>query len=186
MFSAGLTVLQVAYSCTGAELKLLRTDQRSLVKAIEQLSGHYSQNLVIILLLMLQWDSLNRPDFVTLEALAKNEILGLKDPESLKKLTNLLMQTMEEKIDTRQFIHGQMMTKRKKAAEHVKQSKTKEIYKVLYPDIDTFLGSRKKVIEEEETNVKESFSLEAKHPEVKSPAQKPSEHDLQMSHILIT
>lgn len=53
VFSAGLTVLQVAFSCTGAELKAMRTDSKSLAKSVEQLSYHYSSNLVIILLLML-------------------------------------------------------------------------------------------------------------------------------------
>lgn len=35
VFSAGLTVLQFAYSCSGAEIKSMRTDARSLAKAVE-------------------------------------------------------------------------------------------------------------------------------------------------------
>jgi hypothetical protein len=42
--------------------------------------------MTCILLLMLQWDSVNRPDFVTLETLIKNEILQSNSPEGLRKL----------------------------------------------------------------------------------------------------
>jgi len=43
---------------------------------------------------MLQWESINRPDFVTLDTLIKNEILQSKSPDCLAKLYNLLIETM--------------------------------------------------------------------------------------------
>jgi len=72
----------------------MRLDAKSLAKAVDQLSFHYSKNLVCILLLMLQWESINRPDFVTLDTLIKNEILQSKSQECLTKLYNLLIDTM--------------------------------------------------------------------------------------------
>lgn len=42
VFSLGLTVLQVAYQCSGPELKQMRQDPETLVRAVEQLNEFYS------------------------------------------------------------------------------------------------------------------------------------------------
>ena len=77
VFSLGLTILQSAYQCSGVELKQMRQDPEHLIKAIEQMNNLYSDNLCCILLLMLQWENVTRPDFITLEHLIKNDILQL-------------------------------------------------------------------------------------------------------------
>lgn len=56
-----------------------------------------------------------------------------------------------------------MMGKKKTdAAKQVQQSKIREIYKVIYPDVQSFLASRKQIFEDDETNVKDSFNISAK------------------------
>ena len=74
VFSLGLTILQVAYQCSGPELKQMRSDPETLTKSVEQLNEFYSAKLCCILLLMLQWESSSRPDFLTLQKLIQNII----------------------------------------------------------------------------------------------------------------
>ena len=57
VFSLGLTILQVAYQCSGPELKQMRQDPETMTQAVEQMGQFYSENLCCILMLMLQWES---------------------------------------------------------------------------------------------------------------------------------
>ena len=50
----------------------MRQDPESLVRAVEQLSEFYSENLCSVLMLMLQWESEQRPDFITLQTMITN------------------------------------------------------------------------------------------------------------------
>ena len=79
VFSLGLTLLQTAYQCSGSDLKQMRQDPESIIKAVEQMTAYYSDNLCCILILMLQWENSTRPDFITLEHLIKNDILQMTD-----------------------------------------------------------------------------------------------------------
>jgi hypothetical protein len=70
-------------------------------------------------------------------------------------------------------------------ASDVPLSKIRQIYQIIYPDVNTFLASRKRIFEDDETNVKDSFSLNAKAADF-STGRKPSEHDREISLILLT
>ena len=141
----------------------MRNDADSVAKAVEQLSFHYSVNFCCILMLMLQWESENRPDFVTLETLVKNEILKMNDKGQAKKLFNALLDAQSG--DHAQRLHNTVMVSighKRKQAKAESKSKTKGIYQLFYPDVSTFLASRKDIFEEEETDVRDSLSLEDK------------------------
>jgi len=92
VFSLGLTLLQVAYQCSGPELKFMRQDPDSLTRSIEQLNDFYSVNLCCILLLMLQWESECRPDFIRIKHLLPN-IMALS-PEDATNLFRWLCSMM--------------------------------------------------------------------------------------------
>ena len=50
----------------------MRSDMDTLTRSVEQLNEYYSDHLCSILMLMLQWDSQKRQDFVTLRSLMHN------------------------------------------------------------------------------------------------------------------
>ena len=58
------------------------------------MNGLYSDNLCCILLLMLQWENVTRPDFITLEHLIKNDILQLTGEGAAAGLFKRLCATM--------------------------------------------------------------------------------------------
>ena len=105
VFSLGLTILQTAYQCSGSELKQMRQDPESIIKAIEQMNNYYSDNLCCILLLMLQWENVTRPDFITLEHLIKNDILQLTSEGAAAALFKRLSSTMVTETDRVQKIN---------------------------------------------------------------------------------
>lgn len=115
----------------------MRTDSESIAKAVEQLSFHYSNNFCSVLMLMLQWESANRPDFVTLETLMNNEILKMKNKEQSRKLFNALLDS--SRTDRTQKLHQTVgvMIGRKKVdpASTVPDCKIKLVYQLLYPDV---------------------------------------------------
>ena len=88
VFSLGLTILQVAYQCSGPELKQMRQDPETLTQAVEQMGEFYSENLCCILMLMLQWESERRPDFVNLQKLIP-QIVQLPKEQAASLFQNL-------------------------------------------------------------------------------------------------
>lgn len=86
VFSLGLTFLQTALLCSTMEIKEFRKNEQDLKSSVNMIGDRYTDNLKSIILLMLQWNSSQRPDFIQLETVYK-DILRMKDcSELLQKL----------------------------------------------------------------------------------------------------
>ena len=64
MFSLGLTLLQLGYMCNSQELKEIRSSQEKIKYVVMNNLQQYSENIKCLILIMLKWESEERPDFI--------------------------------------------------------------------------------------------------------------------------
>ena len=90
------------------------------------MNGLYSDNLCCILLLMLQWENVTRPDFITLEHLIKNDILQLTSEGAAAGLFKRLCATMAQESDQVQPVQISIPKVSKKGANTEEEEKKGE------------------------------------------------------------
>ena len=94
VFSLGLTLLQLALVCDSQQVKELRQSAHRVKEVIGN-EVVYSDNIKCLLLIMLKWESVERPDFVQLEQILK-DVFRMEDCKQL--LSKLLSQQSENRV----------------------------------------------------------------------------------------
>jgi len=141
----------------------MRSEPAAIVKAVDQVREYFDSQrgngfgvtIGCVLLAMLQWDTQDRPDFVSIEYLVKYDLLPpVQAAGSLARLDALYEKLVKImlKSDSVQSIRV--------GAKQVQETPLLKIYRALYADSAQFLKARHSLLLEDDVNVKDSYGGE--------------------------